>query len=402
MADAAVLAHHVLVEEHDPRARPVVGRGIGAADQVDDLVRLDAARARIHRVGPDARDVVDLEGGDRAVPHDRRPALHRMVAGVDVADEALEPVGHELDRAAEHLRQRGGGHLVGVDVHLDAEGAADVLAHDAHLALPQGEVLGDDVLDHVRGLGGLVERQVLLGRVPVRHDGARLERHAGVPAELEGRLDDLVGVREGAVDLAGVEVALEGEVVAELGMDRRRAGRERRLDVDDRLELLPVDRHELGRVLGLGPAARDDGRHGLALPAGTVDRERVLRRRLEALEVRQHADPRRHDLRHLRARDDGDHAGGGLRLGRVDPEDLRVRIGRAHEGDMHHARQADVADILPAAAGQAPEVRARHGAADIGVRAVEDAQALAIRSVVHWPSPALACAALSIASTIAW
>ena len=99
MADRAVLAHHVLVLEHHARARPVVRAGVGAADQVDDLVRLDAAGARIDRVGADAGEVVDLEGGDGAVALDADLRLHAMVARVDVGDEAFQPVGDELDRA---------------------------------------------------------------------------------------------------------------------------------------------------------------------------------------------------------------------------------------------------------------------------------------------------------------
>ena len=67
MADRAVLAHHVLVLEHDARARAIVRAGVGPADEIDDLVGLDAAGARIDRIGADAGEVVDLEGGDGAV-----------------------------------------------------------------------------------------------------------------------------------------------------------------------------------------------------------------------------------------------------------------------------------------------------------------------------------------------
>ena len=51
MADCAVLAHDVLVLEHDARLRAVVGAVVRTADQIDDLVGLDAAGARIDRVG---------------------------------------------------------------------------------------------------------------------------------------------------------------------------------------------------------------------------------------------------------------------------------------------------------------------------------------------------------------
>src|SRR5215510_2543733 len=133
MADGAVLAHHVLVLEHHPRAGAVVRAGIGSAGEIDDLVRLDAGRARIDGVGADAGEIVDLPGSDGAVVLDADLRLNPMVAGMNVGDEAFDTVGDELDRALEQLRQRHRRHLVGIGVHLDAERAADILGHDTNL-----------------------------------------------------------------------------------------------------------------------------------------------------------------------------------------------------------------------------------------------------------------------------
>ena len=135
MADRAVLAHHVLVLEHHAGAGAIVAAGVRPAGEVDDLVGLDAGGARIDRIGADAGEVVDLPGGDGAVVLDADLRLDAMVAGVDVGDEALDPVGDEFDRPLEQLRQRHRRHLVGVGVHLDAERAADVLGDDADLML---------------------------------------------------------------------------------------------------------------------------------------------------------------------------------------------------------------------------------------------------------------------------
>ena len=55
----------------------------------------------------------------------------------------------------------------------------------------------------------------------------------------------------------------------------------------------------------------------------------------------------------------------------VDAPDTGVGVRRAHEGDMHHARQHDVADIMAASFDQAAEIGTRHGAPDIGVPAIE-------------------------------
>jgi len=45
------------------------------------------------------------------------------------------------------------------------------------------------------------------------------------------------------------------------------------------------------------------------LPAGAIDGDGVLRRRFDALEMREHADPRRDHLGKLGAGDHRDHAG---------------------------------------------------------------------------------------------
>ena len=90
--------------------------------------------------------------------------------------------------------------------------------------------------------------------------------------------------------------------------------------------------------------------------------------------MREHADPGRHDLGEFGAGDDRDHARRLLGGGGGDRFDARMRVRRTHEGDMRHARQRDVADILPAPLREPLQVRPRHRAADIGIRPVERAQ----------------------------
>ena len=371
MADRAVLAHYVLVLEHDAGARLVVAAGVGPAGQVHHLVRLDARGARIDRIGADAGEVVDLPGRDGAVLLDADPGLHAMVARMNVGDEALDPVGDEFYGSLEQLRQRHRRHLVSIGVHLDAERAADVLGDDADLVLLQVQVLGEQVLHHVRRLRALVHGHALLAGIPVGDDRAGLVADAGVAAEHERGLDHLVGLGEALVGIARDMHALEGEVVAQLGMDHRRLRIERGLRIGDGRELLIIDLNQLAAVLGFGAAARHHGADRFAGPAGTVDRDGVLRRGLDALQMRQHADPGGDDLGKLRAGDDGDHARRFLRRVRIDAFDFRVGMRRAHERHMRHARQHHVADILRAALHQPRHIGPRHRAADIGVRPVE-------------------------------
>ena len=89
----------------------------------------------------------------------------------------------------EQLRKGYRRHLVRVGVNLDAERAADVLGDDADLMLLKPEMLGEQVLHHVRRLRALIHSHALLAGVPVGDDGARLVGDAGVAAEHESRFD---------------------------------------------------------------------------------------------------------------------------------------------------------------------------------------------------------------------
>ncbi len=403
VADRAVLAHHILIGEHHARLRAVIPAGVRSADQVDDLVRLDAAGARVDRVGADAGQVVDLEGGDGAVFLDADFRLHTMVARVNVGDEALDAVGDEFHRPLEQLGQRHGRHLVGIGVHLDAERAADVFGQHAHLLVRQTEVLGEQVLHHVRRLRALVHRHALFARVPVGHDRARLVGNTGMTAEHEGGLDHRVGGGKRVIDLADVELALETEIVAERGMNHRSLAVERGFRIDYRRQFLVRHLDQFAAIFRLGARARDHGAYRFALPAGDIDGDGRLWRRFEALEMREHADPGRHHFGEFRSGDHGDHAGRFLRRVGLDADDARVRIRRAHESDMRHARQRDVADILPAPLREPLQIRPRHRAADVGVRPVERGEhGRGVVGDFHRFAPARACATDSTASTMAW
>ena len=249
-----------------------------------------------------------------------------MIAGVNVGDEALDAVGDEFHRPLEHFRQRHRRHLVGVSVHLDAERAADVLGDDAHLLVLQAEMLGEQVLHHVRRLRAVIDGHALLAFVPVGHHGARLGGDAGVAAEHEGGLHHRVGFGESLVGRADLQLAFEAEIVAERGVDHRRLGIERGFRIGDRGQGLVGHVDKLAGVLGLRARARDHGADGFALPAGALDRERILRRGFEALEMGEHADPGCHHLGKFCAGDDGDDAGRFLRFACVDRGDCA----RAH------------------------------------------------------------------------
>ncbi len=210
------------------------------------------------------------------------------------------------------------------------------------------------------------------GRVVGGEQRARLQADGGVAAELEGLLDDEVGLGEGRVDGAGVDGLAEGEVVAELGMQHGRLGIERGGLVGDGRQLLPFNLDELGGVLGLGAGAGDDHGDRLADPAGAIHRQRILRRRLHAGEAGQRADPGAGDeLGQLGAGHDEGDARLAPGLARVDGEDLGVGERAAQECGMQHARQREIVGIAAAAGHRALGAGSRQRAADVAVRPVE-------------------------------
>ena len=263
-------------------------------------------------------------------------------------------------------------------------------------------MLGEQVLHHVRRLRALVGGEPLLAGVPVGHDGARLVAHAGVTAEHEGMLHHRVGVLEALVRIAGHMHALEAEVVAKLGMHHGGRGIERSFGVDEWLERLVFHIHQFAAVLCFGARARHNGADSFALPARAVHCDGVLRRRLEAFEVGQHADPGRDDLGEFGAGDHGDDAWRLLGVCSVDAFDLGVRVWRAHVSDVRHAWQHHVADELCTALREPRQVRPRHRAADVGVRPVERGEGGGVVFADFHFFPPRACATASIASTMAW
>ena len=87
-----------------------------------------------------------------------------------------------------------------------------------------------------------------------------------------------------------------------------RAGRQRGLGVHHRRQRLPRHAHARAAVLRERARLRHHGDHRLALPHRLVDGERILRRRLHARVVLQHAHPRLAVRGHLAAGHHGDHA----------------------------------------------------------------------------------------------
>ena len=223
-----------------------------------------------------------------------------------------------------------------------------------------------DVLHHVRRLGGVIHRERVLGRVVVGEERAPFEADAGVSSEVIGLLDHHVGFRERLVDAAAVELALEADVVAELRMNHRFAG-QGFVHFHHNWQFLPLGLDQLRGVLGLTARLGDHRRHRLALPAGALDRDGVLRRRLDAFQMREHRDPRRAVLRDCAAVEDSNNPWRSQTSLEVEALDLGVSVRAAEERHMRKARKAQIVDERAAPLQQALRIRARHALTDIAL-----------------------------------
>ncbi len=120
-------------------------------------------------------------------------------------------------------------------MHLDTEGASDILTDHPNLRLLKAQMKCSEILHHVWRLSALIDGKPRFGDIPVRHDRARLQRHAGVPSKDEIRFHDFVGTGKSRIDRARIQGAFKGEVVAERGMNDGRLWIKRGAHVRHRL-----------------------------------------------------------------------------------------------------------------------------------------------------------------------
>ncbi len=228
-------------------------------------------------------------------------------------------------------------------------------------------MFGEQVLHHVRRLRAVIDGHALLALVPVGDNRTRFIGHAGVASKNKSGFDHRVSFRESRVDGADVQFPLEAKIVAKRSVDDRRFAIESRLRIGDGRQLLVTHVDQFTSVLSLRACTRDDGANSLTLPAGAVDRDRRLRRRFEALQMSEHANPRRHDFGEFGTGHDRNHARRFFSGLAANLDDTCMSVRRPHISNMGHARQRYVAHILSPALRQPLQIRPRHRAADVRI-----------------------------------
>ena len=295
-----------------------------------------------------------------------------------------------LHRPAHDLGNHRDGHLVRVDVHLDAVAAADVAADDAHGAERQPEMLGEHLLHHVRRLRRVVDGERAVALVEFGEDRARLQRHAGVAAGVEGRLDDLVRGLEGLGDVAALVDALEDRLSPRSGwmtgvalssaVSMSATGG----SICQAIEILATASSATARLSATTAATASPAQVAVVSGRGSCGADFMPLRWARTATQGSQCGAR------SCTGEDAQHARQLQRRARIDRADLRVRMRAAHERDMHHARQNEVVDVLPAPLDKLARIGSRDRSPDVGVRPVDGAGVDHLAHGLPGP-PALVC-----------
>ena len=106
-----------------------------------------------------------------------------MVARLRVGDKRLQPIDAELDRPAEQHARYDGRDLVGIDVELHTEAAANVGGDHADLVLGDFQVSAEDLLHLERRLVRVDDSEGAITGIEIGDEPARFERHGHLPLE---------------------------------------------------------------------------------------------------------------------------------------------------------------------------------------------------------------------------
>jgi hypothetical protein len=311
--------------------------------QVVDRVQRD--HVTDHGIGPAVARELGLYGGDRAVARDAEPRAVALIAirrrGQEVLAARLDP----FHRPAKPARRRRQQDVLGIDVPLGAEAAADVGRDHPHLLLCQAQGRRDRGAHGERNLRRRPDRQPAVRRLGLDQHAARLDRHGGDAGHVEPRLDDHLRLVEAAGDVADGAVGRPGGVVGPLVEDARRAGRERGVGRDRRGQDAVADVDGLRGVGGAIDVVGDRHRYGLSGVASLRARHRRLGVRPKPGRGHEWRHRRGAALRQLGDREDRDHAGHPQRAAPVDAEDPRVGVGASHDRRVQEVGEPQVVHV---------------------------------------------------------
>ncbi len=231
------------------------------------------------------------------------------------------------------------GKLFGIGARLGAEATTDVWDDHPHLARVEPVDLGEQVLRRVGALARrVVNESTLIG--PVRRPGTALDRRRGHPL-----VDDSLGDD----DLASAEVGLlrRGEphhhVRAVLGKEQHLVV-DRGFGIDNAVERLVVDHHEIGGIGPSRPVLGDDRDDGLTDVAHRAHGDERTAHRVGECGIDVGGES---ELGEVVGGEHGQHSGRSLRRSRVDAENPGVGVGGSDVREPGRIWEFDVLDVRP-------------------------------------------------------
>ena len=237
----------------------------------------------------------------------------RLVVEVALAAEPAPEVAHDHTHAVLRDLERLGHHGAGGEGHL----ARRVDRHAIAAPLGKDRVgLDRDRVDHVRDVA-LADHDV--GSAQRRGRVALHDRRAGGHVALG---DDLSVLR----------------IARPVLVDEGRTRLERALHVEDKRQVLVLDLDRAQRRVRCLGGCRGHGGDDLALVADDVA--------CEQRPVGDEAGRRVQPIRHVRGRDDGEHARPRPGRGHVEPADPRVRPAGDEEPPVRHSRRGEVSRVV--------------------------------------------------------
>jgi hypothetical protein len=210
----------------------------------------------------------------------------------------------------------------------------------------------------MRHLGGTVHLEDVAGGIVAPDGTAVLDRHPGMPADVEGQLDHGMRAAESIFHIA--IVLFDGRGVgrsAGLELAGRRVGREQRR------QLLDLDHDEVGRVLGEVGVGGEHGGDRLAHVAHAIPRQDRLPIGDEPLDTRQ-AKVDRRNVGDITRRPDCAHARQRAGGARIDRYDTAVSHGRTHHAHVQLMRKRDIGRVGAATRHQRAILEPRNRSAD--------------------------------------
>ena len=288
----------------DPPVGPVGGL-VGAHRRGSDRVLADPVGARQdahghpavhgrgpgeHRVGAHVDGDVGLQRQDRAVVVEVARHFVAVLSGVVRRYEVLTAILDPFDGPSQLACRQAAGHLLGIELGLDSEAAADVGGDHLDQALGDAQRPGQPRTHEVGNLGCRVEPE--LAGAGFVFGYARPVLHGDAAVAPVVQLNRYAMWRRGAgiVESVGLDLSANERVVSPAWMQRRAAHIEGRVDVDDGGQRLEICHHQLRGVLGEVLVFGDDHGKRLAHMAHAIHSEDRLSRLLEPGVARHAAD----------------------------------------------------------------------------------------------------------------